>query len=64
MTLRAFSPKRITMTPPATSPRPSNSTIPRRMSEPSTTWAMSRTSTGVPALLPTTIDWMSSTDLM
>ena len=37
MTLRAFSPKRITMTPPATSPRPSNSTIPRRMSDPRTT---------------------------
>ena len=48
MTARAFSPWRITTTPPATSPLPSRSLTPRRISGPSATWPTSRTRTGVP----------------
>src|SRR5205823_4304530 len=48
ITPRAFSPKRMTMMPPTTSPLPSSSATPRRMSGPMRTCATSRTRTGVP----------------
>ncbi len=48
MTLSAFSPGRITTMPPTTSPSPSRSAMPRRISGPSATVATSFTSTGVP----------------
>ena len=47
MVVRAFLPERITMMPPATSPWPSSSAMPRRISGPSCTVATSRSSTGV-----------------
>ena len=51
MTLRAFSPWRITMMPPTTSPWPSRSATPRRISGPSATCATSFTVMGVPPSL-------------
>ena len=48
MTLRAFSPWRITTIPPTTSPWPSRSATPRRISGPSATLATSFTWMGVP----------------
>ena len=41
MVARAFFPERITTTPPATSPSPSNSAMPRRISGPTCTMATS-----------------------
>ncbi|MBS1111681.1 MAG: hypothetical protein H6Q88_3673, partial [Anaeromyxobacteraceae bacterium] len=49
ITLRAFSPWRITTIPPTTSPCPSMSATPRRISGPSATLATSFTWMGVPA---------------
>jgi hypothetical protein len=51
MTSSAFSPNRMTTMPPTTSPRPSSSAIPRRMSGPSRTDATSATRIGVPRAL-------------
>ncbi len=48
MVSSAFFPERMTTTPPATSPSPFSSAIPRRISGPSRTLATSRSSTGVP----------------
>ena len=47
MVVRAFLPERMTTTPPATSPWPSSSAMPRRISGPIWTVATSRSSTGV-----------------
>ncbi len=48
MTARAFSPWRITTMPPTTSPWPSRSASPRRISGPRLTVATSESRTGVP----------------
>ena len=48
ITLRAFSPCRMTTMPPTVSPRPSRSETPRRISGPISTRPTSRSSTGVP----------------
>jgi hypothetical protein len=47
MVVRAFLPERITTTPPVTSPSPSSSAMPRRISGPICSVATSRNSTGV-----------------
>ena len=48
MTFRAFSPWRMTTMPPTTSPWPSRSVSPRRISGPRVTVATSESLTGVP----------------
>ena len=45
----AFLPERITMMPPATSPSPSSSEMPRRISGPTCTRATSESRTATPA---------------
>ena len=63
MTLRAFSPLRITTMPPTTSPLPSRSATPRRISGPSETRPTSPTVSGVPrSFVFRTICSMSLTD--
>ncbi len=66
ITFCASSPKRMMTTPPTTSPWPSSSATPRRMSGPKVTVARSFTSTGVPVCEfdMTTMLPMSSSDLM
>jgi hypothetical protein len=49
MVSRAFSPLRMTITPPTASPSPSSSPMPRRISGPIRTSATSPISTGVPS---------------
>jgi hypothetical protein len=64
ITCSAFSPWRITTIPVTTSPRPSRSATPRRMSGPSCTRATSITRTGVPPIpVVSTTFSMSSTPL-
>ncbi|GJE69578.1 hypothetical protein CHKEEEPN_1106 [Methylorubrum podarium] len=61
ITVRALAPKRCRMMPPATSPSPFISVMPRRSSGPSSTRAMSRTRSGVPASVFRTMFSMSET---
>ena len=62
MTDSAFSPCRMTTMPPTTSPRPSRSATPRRISGPSVTWATSFTVIGVPFSVRRTRDSRSRVD--
>ncbi|MNE05127.1 hypothetical protein D3C80_976810 [compost metagenome] len=58
----AFSPKRMTMMPPTTSPSPLSSATPRRLWGPVTTSATSPSSSGAPrTLVPSGICFRSST---
>ena len=62
MVVRAFLPERITTTPPATSPSPSSSAIPWRISGPICTKATSLSITGVAPDTDTAIARKSSSD--
>ena len=65
MVASAFSPKRITTTPPVTSPSPFSSAIPRRICGPSFISATSRNCSGVPlALVPSGMASKSATLLI